>query len=132
MSKKYLSKKYSKIFTFNTVLKTFNDHSKSKDKLIIHTSNGLYIGNLREPIDANDLTLNDNDDFSTVYNKMYISALNKYESNENSEISEITENPITIELEDVLVVTNATRIKMPFVEIFVDQIIGFSYGSIDL
>ena len=62
---------------------------------------------------------------------MYLNALNNYENNDMSdEIERISENSISITLEDVEVMTSFKLINLPFVEIFVDQIIGFSLGSI--
>ncbi len=131
MIKKYFSNKYSKIFTLNALLKTLNEAPNSNSKLMIHTSNGIYIGKLKEQVDYDNLDIQEHDDILTIYRKMYLNALNNYENNDMSdEIERISENSISITLEDVEVMTSFKLINLPFVEIFVDQIIGFSLGSI--
>lgn len=131
MIKKYFSNKYSKIFTLNALLKTLNEAPNSNSKLMIHTANGIYIGKLKEQVDYDNLDIQEHDDILTIYRKMYLNALNNYENSDKSdEIERISENSISITLEDVEVMTSFKSINLPFVEIFVDQIIGFSLGSI--
>ena len=63
---------------------------------------------------------------------MYQSSLAAYENSEDSKNNiEISENSLTIELEDVDVFTSLKKVKMPFAIIFVDQIIGFSIGHME-
>lgn len=131
MSKKYISKKYSKILAMNGILTAFNEHSQNKNQLIIHTANGIYIGTLREKHDYDNLEFHKDDDMLTLYNKMYQTFLDKSEeAKDSSDVLEINENPLSIELENVELLTHGTNINMPFVEIFLDQIIAFSLGSI--
>lgn len=131
MVKKYFSNKYSKIFTLNAILKTLNETEISSDKLIVHTANGIYVGTLKEQEDYDNLEIQKSDDILTVYRKMYLNSLNAFEnSDKSSNIEKIPENSISITLENVQVLTSSRIINLPFVEIFVDQIIGFSLGSI--
>lgn len=131
MIKKYFSNKYSKIFTMNTLSETLNEAQNSNNKLMIHTANGIYVGKLKEQEDYDNLDIQKNDDILTAYRKMYLNALNNYENSDKSDkIERISENSISITLEDVEIITSVKSINLPFVEIFVDQIIGFSLGSI--
>lgn len=133
MSRKYFSNKYSKIFALNLVSDALNESQKNNNKnnkLMIHTANGIYIGTLKEQVDYDNLDIQGNDDFFTVYRKMYLRNLESYEnSDEFSETEKVSENPISIILEDVEVITSGKTINLPFVEIFIDQIIGFALGS---
>ena len=62
---------------------------------------------------------------------MHLNNLESYENSDKfSEIEKVTENPISIILENVEVITSGKTITLPFVEIFIDQIIGFALGSI--
>lgn len=131
MSKKVFSRKYLKLITIDSIVKATNN-SSCKNKLLVHTSNGIYIGNLRNQVEYDNTEIEENDDTLTCFNKLYLSSLEKYEADKKSkEIPEISENFVTIELEDVQLVNGASRVNMPFVELFVDQIIGFSIGSLD-
>ncbi len=131
MIKKYFSNKYSKIFTLNALSKTLNEAQNTNNELMIHTSNGIYIGTLKEQVDYDNLDIQKDDDLLTIYRKMYLKSLSNYESSgKSSEIEKISENSISITLENVEVITSGKSITLPFVEIFVDQIIGFSLGSI--
>lgn len=131
MIKKYFSKKYSKIFTLNALSKTLNETQNTNNQLIIHTANGIYLGSLKEQVDYDNLEIQKDDDLLTIYRKMYLKSLSNYESSDkSSEIEKIPENSISITLENVKVITSGKSIDLPFVEIFVDQIIGFSLGSI--
>ena len=119
MVKKYFSNKYSKIFTLNAILKTLNETEISSDKLIVHTANGIYVGTLKEQEDYDNLEIQKSDDILTVYRKMYLNSLNAFENSDKSS-----------NIEKIQVLTSSRIINLPFVEIFVDQIIGFSLGSI--
>ncbi len=131
MIKKYFSKKYSKIFTLNALSKTLNETQNTNNQLIIHTANGIYLGTLKEQVDYDNLEIQKDDDLLIIYRKMYLKSLSNYESSDkSSEIEKIPENSISITLENVKVITSGKSIDLPFVEIFVDQIIGFSLGSI--
>lgn len=131
MIKKYFSKKYSKIFTLNALSKTLNETQNTNNQLIIHTANVIYLGTLKEQVDYDNLEIQKDDDLLTIYRKMYLKSLSNYESSDkSSEIEKIPENSISITLENVKVITSGKSIDLPFVEIFVDQIIGFSLGSI--
>ena len=131
MIKKYFSKKYSKIFTLNALSKTLNETQNTNNQLIIHTANGIYLGTLKEQVDYDNLEIQKDDDLLTIYRKMYLKSLSNYESSDkSSEIEKIPENSISITLENVKVISSGKSIDLPFVEIFVDQIIGFSLGSI--
>ena len=125
MNKKYFSKKYSKIIAMNGVLNATSD----SDKLMIHTANGIYIGKLKENTVYENFDIQPNDDFQTFFHKTYQKAIKDNPS--LTELQEIPENFITIELEDVTLLSDNSKIKIPFVEIFVDQIIGFSAGSLN-
>lgn len=134
MSKKYFSNKYSKIYTLNLVSDALNNTQKNdskNNKLMIHTANGIYIGTLKEQVDYDNLEVQADDDIFTIYRKMHLQNLKNYEnSDEFSEIEKVSENPISIILENVEVITSGKTISLPFVEIFIDQIIGFALGSI--
>lgn len=99
-----------------------------KDKLMIHTANGIYAGNLKEPISYTDCTAQEGDDISTIAHKTYQSFISESDILKEKEL--VSENPITIELEDVTLITSNQKIFIPSVEIFVDQIIGFAIGSL--
>lgn len=130
--KKFFSRKYSKIQIINSILSALKKSGSSTDKLIIHTSNGIYQGVLKEPINFSDTTVTENDDILTCFDKTYQSSLAAYENSEDSKNNiEISENSLTIELEDVDVFTSLKKVKMPFAIIFVDQIIGFSIGHME-
>ena len=130
--KKFFSRKYSKIQIINSILSALKKSGSSTDKLIIHTSNGIYQGVLKEPIKFSDTTVTENDDILTCFDKMYQSSLAAYENSDDSKNNiEISENPLTIELEDVDVFTSFKKVKMPFAIIFIDQIIGFSIGHME-
>lgn len=130
--KKFFSRKYSKIQIINSILSALKKSGSSTDKLIIHTSNGIYQGVLKEPINFSGTTVTENDDILTCFDKMYQSSLAAYENSEDSKNNiEISENSLTIELEDVDVFTSLKKVKMPFAIIFVDQIIGFSIGHME-
>lgn len=125
----YFSRKMSKIQTLNSIISACNSDSSGNNKLIITTANGVYQGNLRRSSKLDDCMLKPDDDILTCYEKQYRSLLEDYEKSDNSkENIEISENPIAIVLEDVDVFTSFKNIHMPFVFIFVDQIIGFSMG----
>lgn len=130
--KKYFSKRFSKIQTLNSILEALNESENHKDKLIIHTANGLYQGTLRNTSILTDTTIKEKDDILTCFDKMYQSALKTYENSDNAKNDiEISENPISIELENVDVLTSLKTIHMPFAIIFVDQIIGISIGHLE-
>lgn len=131
MAKKYYSNKYFKIFTLNALAKILNETQGTENKLMIHTANGIYIGTLKEHTDYENLDVQDGDDALTIYRKMYLKNQDTYEnSNPVNEVEKISENPISITLENVEIITSGKSITLPFVDIFVDQIIGFSLGLI--
>lgn len=128
---KYFSKKYSKIQVLNSILSSLNESESDTDKLLIHTANGIYQGTLRNSSIVSDAAIETNDDILTCFDKMYQSALNTYENSDTAKDNvTVSENPISIELEDVELLTSLKTIHMPFAIIFVDQIIGFSIGHI--
>lgn len=125
----YFSKKMSKIQTLNLIISACNSDDSGNNKLIITTANGIYQGTLRKSPNLDDYTLKPDDDILTCYEKQYLSSLEDYEKSDGSKKDiEISENPIAIVLEDVDIITSVKNIHMPFVFIFVDQIIGFSMG----
>lgn len=127
----YFSKKMSKIQTLNLILSACNTDGSDNNKLIITTANGIYQGTLRKNQNLDDYTLKTDDDILTCYEKQYLSSLEEYEKSDSSKKDiEISENPIAIVLEDVDIITSVKNIHMPFVFIFVDQIIGFSIGCL--
>ena len=131
--KRYSSNKYVKINCLNTLLKVLNDKIVSEEKLnklMIHTANGIYVGTLKEPIDSTNYEVTDEDDILTVYHKIYYEQLDKVEDNMTDEIERVSENSITITLENVELLSNKVITHLPFIEIFIDQIIGISLGSI--
>ncbi len=129
MSKQFFSRKYSKIFVISSILKSINESQSGNDKLIIHTANGLYIGDFKEFSKPSDLKIEGNDDILTCYNKLYLSTMESYKKNDDfKDDIEVSENPISITLENVKLITSSNTINMPFVILFVDQIIGFSVG----
>lgn len=130
--KKYFSKKFSKIQVLNTILSSCNESKNTKDKLIIHTATGIYQGTLRDCHQPDDINIKDGDDILTCFEKLYISSLQDYENSDDiKDDIEVSENPITIELEDVDIITSMKSIHVPFVVIFVDQIIGISIGHFE-
>ena len=131
--KRYLSNKFIKINCLNSLLKVLNDKVSSEEKLnklVIHTANGIYIGTLKEPIDSTNYEVTDEDDILNVYHKVLYEQIDKAEDNMADEIERVSENPITITLENVELHSNNVIIHLPFIEIFIDQIIGISLGSI--
>lgn len=129
MSKQFFSRKYSKIFVISSIIKSLNESRSDDDKLIIHTANGLYIGDFKEFSKPSNLKIEDNDDILTCYNKLYLSAMESYEKKDDfKDDIEVSENPISITLENVELVTSSKNVNMPFVILFIDQIIGFSVG----
>ena len=127
-----MTNKYSKIFCMNTMIKALNELQNNNDKLIVHTANGIYVGTLRDFPDYDNLEIQEGDDLLTIYKKTYLKASDAYEhSEECSELEKVEENPISITLENVTVLTSNRPVNLPFVEIFIDQIIGVSVGSID-
>ena len=128
---KVFSKKFCKIQVLNSMLESLNNSDNQKNSLIVHTSNGLYIGKLRNFDNSEDFDIKDNDDTLTCYRKLYLSSLNDYKNSYSSTNIEIPEeNPLTIELEDVSIITGMKTITLPFVSIFIDQIIAVSFGKI--
>ena len=106
MSKTFFSRKCSKISVFDAISKILNNNG-GKSKLMIHTANGIYFGNLREVPQLDNIEVQDDDDILTCFNKIYTSHLDKYENSEDyNDDNEIIENPITIQLEDVELVTS--------------------------
>ena len=81
----------------DTLAKAKNESSgKSNNKLIIHTSNGIYLGDLRDQIDCSNIKFENTDDTLTCFNKIYLNSLEKYQSSEKAkDIPEISENSIT-------------------------------------
>lgn len=129
MPKKVFSRKYVKIISFNTLAQASNAQHSSNSKIMIHTSVGIYVGKLKEQVDCENLDFQDNDDPLTNFNKIYLRLLENYENSD--ELEELKENSLSIELEDVELITSSRTISLPFVEIFTDQIIGISVGSVD-
>lgn len=128
---KYFSKKFSKIQVLNSILDSLNESGSKEHKLIIHTANGLYSGKLKSFYDLDYSNISESDDILTCYRKMFLSSLDKYENSDNSDDIEIPENSITIELENVELITSMKTVHLPFVSIFLDQIIGISLGSLE-
>lgn len=124
MLKKIFSHKYTKIMALCTAL----DVSSGTDKLMLHTSNGIYVGNFKHPITYDDFSIQKNDTVSIVAHKSYQSLMQDKDL-PNNETELLEENPLTIELENVTLFNAGQKISMPSVEIFLDQIIGFSTGS---
>ena len=130
--KRYSSNKYIKINCLNTLLKVLNDKLTSEEKLnklVIHTANGIYIGTLKEPIDSTNYKVTDEDDILNIYHKIYYEQLDKVEGKLTDEVEQVSENPITITLENVELHSNNVITHLSFIEIFIDQIIGISFGS---
>ena len=96
----------------------------------MHTANGIYVGTLKEQVNYNNFDIQDDDDLITIFRKSYLKALDNYENSEEAHIIEkIEENPISITLENVELITSGNTMHLTFVEIFIDQIVGFSLGS---
>lgn len=126
--KKFFSRKFARVLVYNTIIKTEeNSNYDIKDMLIIHTANGLYQGKLKDSENYSDYEVIKGDDVLTIVRKLYLSSLDKRSEIED-DAEEFLENPLTIDLEDVTLITSGKNIKMPFVSIFVDQIIGISIG----
>lgn len=126
--KKFFSRKLARVFACNEVIKTEeNSGYTAKDMLIIHTANGLYQGKLKDAVNYLDYEISKGDDVLTIIRKLYLSILDKH-SKIQDDTEEFFENPLTLDLEDVTLITGGKDIKMPFVSIFVDQIIGVSIG----
>lgn len=126
--KKFFSRKLARVISFNDFVEASNKSSNSKDMLIIHTANGLYQGNLKPTQNFENSELAHGDDILTAIRKIYLSTIEAYSKKSDDSIEEIFENPITIDLEDVTLITSTGKISLPFVSIFVDQIIGISIG----
>lgn len=123
--KEFFSRKYARILAYNELVNAQNETSNKHDKLIIHTANGLYEGYLKIPEEYQNLELNKDDSILSVARKLYLTILDNPENNKGIEVDE---NPITIDLEDVTLYTSMRNINLPFVSIFIDQIIGISMG----
>ncbi len=123
--KNFFSRKYARIFAYNEIVDAQKKTSSNHNKLIIHTADGLYEGYLKLPEEYKSLELDKDDDFLTAARKLYLSIL---ENPDNVKGTEVNENPITIDLEDVTLYTSMRNISLPFVSIFIDQIIGISLG----
>lgn len=131
MTKQVFSRKYVKLLSMDILREALNENNAHDNKLIIHTANGIFTGKLKRNVNIEDTQLLENDDVFTCYEKVYISNLDKYLAEDSKNYDELIENPITITLEDAELRGSLTNIKLPFVEIFVDQIISFSVGSLD-
>ena len=95
---------------------------------MIHTANGIYVGDFKEPINYDNFDFKNGDDVFTIAHKSYQSLVSKDDMPNQMEV--YTENPLTIQLTNVKLITSNIPISIPSVEIFVDQIIGFSAGSL--
>lgn len=127
--KRIFSRKYLKILAFDTIAKATNEkNSNNTTKLLIHTANGIYQGDLKETEEFSNYDLSDSDDILTLYNKTYLTML---ENSNDTNLEKMPENPLSIDLENVTLTTSLKSISMPFVTIFLDQIIGFSIGSME-
>lgn len=128
--KKYFSNKYVKISCLNSLIKVLNDTTdlKEPNKLIIHTANGIYLGTLKRYDDSENYEIFNDDDIMTAYHKTYLKTLKETEI--DKDVEHVIENPITITLEDVKVISSNLTTNLPYVDIFIDQIIGISFGSI--
>lgn len=131
MTKQIFSRKYVKLLSMDIIRESLDKANGHNNKLIIHTANGIFTGKLKKVSDIEDTQLLENDDAFTCYRKLYVSNVDKYFAEDSKKFDEFIENPITITLEDAELRGPLTNIKLPFVEIFVDQIISFSVGSVD-
>lgn len=123
--KKFFSRKYARILAYNEIVNAQNETSDNHDKLLIHTANGLYEGYLKIPEEYKSLELNKDDSIPSAVRKLYLTIL---DNSDNTQGTEVNENPITIDLENVTLYTSMKNINIPFVSIFIDQIIGISIG----
>lgn len=128
--KKYFSNKFVKISCLNSFMNVINDTVEKPNKLIVHTANGIYIGTLKVYDDSENYEVKDNDDILTTYHKLYLKTIDNIEIDKDNKVERVLENPISITLENVEIFSSNVRTNLPFVEIFIDQIIGISLGSI--
>ena len=128
--KQYHSKKYIKVISFGSLVETLNKGNDGLNKLLIHTANGIYEGYLKFSEDTDNIILEKDSDILTIAKSLYLKTLKN--NDEKTDLIEIHENHITIDLEEVTLHTSSNmHIHMPFVSIFIDQIIGISIGSLD-
>lgn len=122
-----LSRKYLKVLAHSYLSKNNISSIQPEDNLLVHTALGIYQGKMKF-IESKELKdISEDSDTPTLIQSIYEDDLKK--SDLNTFDDEISENPITITLEDVTLITSNAKIHMPFVNIFVDQIIGISVGS---
>lgn len=136
-----ISNKLLKIHSYNFFLESANRSIKGdKNELIIFTANGTYRGKLKKYESdevmknlSNSIKIKEYDekkDYSSLIRLAYLD----YAEKAYSELSQDYpfDNGITITLEDVTLTSTGLKgeMTMPFVDIFVDQIIGVSLGSI--
>lgn len=135
-----ISNKLLKIHSYNFFLESANKSIESnKNELIIFTANGTYRGKLKKYESdevmgdlSNSLKVQEYDekkDYSSIIRLAYLDCAEKAYSELSQDYP--FDNGITITLEDVTLTSTGLNgaIKMPFVDIFVDQIIGVSAGS---
>jgi hypothetical protein len=130
-----ISHKCAKIFSYanfvDSANKSITDKQDEKNKIIIHTACGIYMGTLKSEYE-NDLkkSLTDKDYPSTI-KCIYTNILEDAYSKVTQKVP--YDNGTTITLEDVVLKSTSSNVtlKMSFVDIFVDQIIAVSMGSLD-
>lgn len=128
--KKYISNKLIKINCLNSLLNTLNENNGTSNKLFVHTANGIYIGTLKNYTGKEEIK--DNDSFMAIYRKVLLKDFEELKTDKADNSEYVSENPLSIILENVeiLNINNInSKITLPFIEIFIDQIIGISLGS---
>lgn len=131
MTKKLFSKKNSKLLSMDIIRESLNKANGRNNKLIIYTAAGIFTGKIQKSSNIEDTKILEQDTPITCYRKLYTSNVNEYFDKYSKEFDEVAENPITITLEDAEFNGPLANINLPFVEIFLDQIIAFTVGSVE-
>lgn len=135
-----VSNKLLKVNSYASFSRIFNESiEENSNELIIFTANGMYRGKLKI-FDSDEIMKNlsneqklkeyiEKNDYASMIRLTYLDYAEKTYS--ESDQNKPFDNGITITLEDVTLTPTGLRgeVTMPFVDIFVDQIIGVSIGS---
>ncbi len=135
-----ISNKLLKVQSYACFSKFSNESfDDDTNELIIFTANGMYRGKLKA-FDSDEIMGNlsnkqkveeyiEKKDYASLIRLTYLDYAEKTYS--ESDQNQPFDNGITITLEDVTITPTGLRgeITMPFVDIFVDQIIAVSIGS---
>lgn len=134
-----ISNKLLKIHSHGSFVDVSNKDNNNHNQIIIFTADGIYRGNLK--IYESDEVMGNlsnkakleeylkKEDYASIIRLTYLDSIEK--SYSSSSQDHLFDNGITITLENVTLNSSALKneITLPFVDIFVDQIIGISIGE---